>query len=64
LSKVLENAIETSQPKIAQVGHEFVTNVPQETVIVNAGPHAARAGPAQPAQQRRPSTPIPAGASN
>lgn len=36
LAKVLENAIETSQPKIAQGGHEFIVNVPRETVIVNA----------------------------
>jgi PAS domain S-box-containing protein len=36
LAKVIENAIETSQPKIAQVGHEFIANVPSEPVLVDA----------------------------
>jgi len=36
LSKVVDNAVETSQPTIAQFGHELIVNVPAEPVTVNA----------------------------
>jgi PAS domain S-box-containing protein len=36
LSAVLRNALETSQPLMADRGHELVANVPPERIVVNA----------------------------